>query len=248
VQTPQTSSSSSKVGNASDSLAFEALPEKVATNSPVLEDISFDGGGCSISQASASFMTDLLKGKTVIETQELFTLFHKLVTVGASMEEKGKALNAETIQPKISSKGRVILSNEDEACVNEKHYKANLEPKNDMQEKLGMIYNVFGNIHRFPSRVKCASLAWHTLMSALSSVIKASEQLGEQQLKPQVAPSASFMAAGNSPAVFFNERTYNIASRQQRHANNGRLLLSNSNKFVIENPEEVKYSVSLNYK
>lgn len=46
----------------------------------IIEDVSFQGAGCAISTASASLMTELLKGKTVAEAQALFEKFHKLVT------------------------------------------------------------------------------------------------------------------------------------------------------------------------
>ena len=46
----------------------------------VIEDVSFQGAGCSISTASASMMTDALRGKTVDEAKDLFDRFHRLVT------------------------------------------------------------------------------------------------------------------------------------------------------------------------
>jgi nitrogen fixation NifU-like protein len=87
-------------------------------------DISFEGKGCAISKASASVMTEVLKGKTQAETQELFSTFQKLV--------KGEE-NRET---------------------------------ND--EALGKLA-AFSGVHEFPTRVKCAILAWHTLRSALDA-------------------------------------------------------------------------------
>jgi nitrogen fixation NifU-like protein len=86
----------------------------------VIDDISFVGCGCAISQASASLMTDALQGKTVVEAKALFEQFHTLLT------------------------------HEDAACV------ANLD-------KLA----VFAGVREFPARVKCATLAWHTLDAAL---------------------------------------------------------------------------------
>jgi len=52
-----------------------------------IADISFDGSGCAISQASASLMTTLLKGKTVAEAQALYDDFHQIVTTGTAPEE-----------------------------------------------------------------------------------------------------------------------------------------------------------------
>ena len=90
-------------------------------------DASFQGSGCAISRASASLMTDAVKGKTRAEAESLFTTFHDLVT--------GK-LNAET----------------DAAA----------------KAALGSL-RALGGVARFPIRVKCASMAWHALRSALNA-------------------------------------------------------------------------------
>ncbi len=52
-----------------------------------IADISFDGAGCAISQASASLMTTQLKGKTAAEAQQLYDQFHHIVTTGEPPEE-----------------------------------------------------------------------------------------------------------------------------------------------------------------
>lgn len=52
-----------------------------------IADISFDGSGCAISQASASLMTTQVKGKTAAEAEEIFKEFHKIVTSGEAPEE-----------------------------------------------------------------------------------------------------------------------------------------------------------------
>lgn len=49
-----------------------------------IEDISFKGSGCAISTASASLMTEALKGKTVDEAQKLFESFHEVITSASS--------------------------------------------------------------------------------------------------------------------------------------------------------------------
>ncbi|PYX95591.1 MAG: SUF system NifU family Fe-S cluster assembly protein [Acidobacteria bacterium] len=87
-----------------------------------IRDISFQGSGCAISKASASMMTQSLKGKTKKEAEELFRKFHQVVT--------GKA----------SSNGNAT--------------------------ELGKLA-VFSGVSEFPVRVKCATLAWHTLQAAL---------------------------------------------------------------------------------
>ena len=89
----------------------------------LVQDVSFEGAGCSISTASASMMTDALKGKTTAEARALFERFHELVTADPS-------------------KAAVAAS------------------------ELGKLA-VFAGVHEFPMRVKCASLAWHTLKAAL---------------------------------------------------------------------------------
>jgi nitrogen fixation protein NifU and related proteins len=56
-----------------------------------IHDLSFEGTGCAISKASASMMTQSLKGKSAVEAEELFTRFHDLVTGrGGSADAVGK--------------------------------------------------------------------------------------------------------------------------------------------------------------
>ena len=50
------------------------------TENGVIEDVSFQGSGCAISTASASILTETLRGKTVAEAQEVFVAFHDMVT------------------------------------------------------------------------------------------------------------------------------------------------------------------------
>jgi nitrogen fixation NifU-like protein len=90
----------------------------------VVKDISFEGSGCAISTASASMMTESLRGKTQEEAEALFERFHNLVT--------GK--------PDESS---------------------------EMPE-LGKL-EAFSGVREYPVRVKCATLAWHTLRAALEN-------------------------------------------------------------------------------
>jgi nitrogen fixation NifU-like protein len=52
-----------------------------------IADISFDGSGCAISQASASLMTTQVKGKTTAEVEKLFNEFHDIVTTGNAPDE-----------------------------------------------------------------------------------------------------------------------------------------------------------------
>lgn len=55
-----------------------------------IENIAFEGSGCAISTASASLMTEALKGRTVEEARELFRGFHDLLTTGGDAEGLGK--------------------------------------------------------------------------------------------------------------------------------------------------------------
>ena len=88
----------------------------------VIDDISFEGAGCAISVASASLMTEQIKGKTEEEAAGLFEQFHQLVTA------------------------------DEEA------------PPNPALGKLAAL----AGVRAYPARVKCATLAWHTLGSALA--------------------------------------------------------------------------------
>jgi nitrogen fixation NifU-like protein len=90
-------------------------------------DVGFQGNGCAISTASASLMTQAVKGMRRDEVEQLFQRFHDLVTTDVSVDA---------------------------------------EP--DGVGKLA----VFAGVREFPVRVKCATLAWHTLRAALA---------GEQQ-------------------------------------------------------------------
>ncbi|MFQ5791500.1 MAG: Fe-S cluster assembly sulfur transfer protein SufU [Acidobacteriota bacterium] len=93
-----------------------------------IQDVGFQGTGCAISTASASMMTEILKGKTEEEVKILFRSFHQLVT--------GKSAAGEA------------------------------------PAKLGKLA-VFAGVQEFPVRVKCATLAWHTLQAALQNKTEA---------------------------------------------------------------------------
>ena len=62
-----------------------AAPEPGAAER--IAEITFDGSGCAISQASASLMTTQVKGKTAAEVEALFQEFHKIVTTGEAPDE-----------------------------------------------------------------------------------------------------------------------------------------------------------------
>jgi len=61
-------------------LCGDALVVYIKMNGDVIEDVSFQGSGCAISVASASLMTEALKGKTVSEAESIYDLVHKQMT------------------------------------------------------------------------------------------------------------------------------------------------------------------------
>jgi nitrogen fixation protein NifU and related proteins len=90
----------------------------------VITDVGFEGTGCAIFKASASLMTQALKGKTKAEAETLFDSVHKMLTGELDPSANGNQLG-----------------------------------------KLA----VFSGVCEFPVRVKCATLAWHTLKAALEA-------------------------------------------------------------------------------
>lgn len=86
----------------------------------VVADVSFVGHGCAISTASASLMTEAVKGRPVAEVEALFRDFHAMLTGG-------------------------------------------VHPERDFGK-----LEVLAGVKEFPARVKCATLAWHTLHNALN--------------------------------------------------------------------------------
>ena len=83
-----------------------------------IEDIRFKGSGCAISTASASLMTEAIKGKSKEEANAIYGKFHPMVTGEGKEGDLGKL-------------------------------------------------EVFSGVSQFPARVKCATLAWHTMRAAL---------------------------------------------------------------------------------
>ena len=104
-------------------LCGDKLSVSLKMDGDVITDVRFQGSGCAISRASASLMTDSVKGKSVQEVQRLFEQFHQMVT--------GKA---------------------DPAPI----------------DALGKL-KVFAGVREYPTRVKCATLAWHTLRAAVEA-------------------------------------------------------------------------------
>jgi len=88
----------------------------------IIDDIKFQGHGCAISTASASIMTEMLKGKSIKEAESIFNEVHDYIT-------------GEPVDTKAADLGKV---------------------------------QVLGGVRDFPSRVKCATLAWHTAHAAIT--------------------------------------------------------------------------------
>jgi nitrogen fixation NifU-like protein len=87
----------------------------------VIERASFQGSGCAISMASASLLTEAVKGKTIEQAQILFNNFHAMLVHADSQQD-------------YSSLGKLA---------------------------------VLSGVGEYPARVKCATLAWHTLIAAI---------------------------------------------------------------------------------
>lgn len=102
-------------------LCGDKLTVYLKLDGDVINDLSFLGVGCAISQASASLMTEAVRGKTVAEAHVLFSRFHAMLT-----------------------------QDEDEQFSD--------------VDKL----RVLAGVKAYPARVKCATLAWHTLEAALN--------------------------------------------------------------------------------
>ena len=113
-----------------------------------IADVSFKGIGCAISRASASIMTTMVQGRTIAESEELFERFHGLVTGRRDVPGDDTAGRRDAVPaspPLADAPGGARATDPGE---------------------LGSLA-VFSGVSRFPVRVKCASLSWHTLRSAL---------------------------------------------------------------------------------
>ena len=73
-------------------LCGDKLTLYIKVNNDIIEDVHFDGSGCAISVASASLMTEMMKGKTLTEAEALFERFHQLITSDEDLdiEDLGK--------------------------------------------------------------------------------------------------------------------------------------------------------------
>jgi nitrogen fixation NifU-like protein len=108
------------VGN--NPICGDRVTVHVSVQEGVVKEVGFEGEGCAISTASASLMTESVKGKRQEEVAEIFERFHELVTGTVDAEQA------------VADIGKLA---------------------------------VFAGVREFPMRVKCATLAWHTLRAAL---------------------------------------------------------------------------------
>jgi nitrogen fixation protein NifU and related proteins len=113
-----------RVAHGHNPLCGDKLVVSATVEGDVISDVKFEGSGCAISKASASLMTDAVKGHSVAEAHELFRRFHEMVTTD--------------VDPQVSA------------------------------DAVGKLV-VLAGVREFPVRVKCASLAWHTLEAALAN-------------------------------------------------------------------------------
>jgi nitrogen fixation NifU-like protein len=126
-----------KMAEGFNPLCGDRITLQLKMDNDVIQDAGFQGSGCAISTASASLMTESLKGRTRAEAERLFERFHEMLTgtgpVGAAQPELGKLA-------------------------------------------------VFSGVREYPVRVKCATLAWHTLRAALHRSETETPQVSTEQL------------------------------------------------------------------
>jgi nitrogen fixation protein NifU and related proteins len=103
-------------------LCGDRLTVYLRVENGLITDVSFQGSGCAISKASASLMTESIKGKSVADAGDLFNRFQQMITA----------------------------------------------PPDSPVDHLGKLTALAG-VRQFPIRVKCASLAWHTLRAAVDA-------------------------------------------------------------------------------
>jgi nitrogen fixation NifU-like protein len=119
------------VAHGNNPLCGDKVDVYVRLDGDCISDVSFEGSGCAISKASASLMTEAIKGRTVSEAEHLFARFQHMVTTapGDTADE-------------------------------------------DSMGKLAAL----AGVREFPIRVKCATLAWHTLKAALARSPRATSE------------------------------------------------------------------------
>jgi nitrogen fixation NifU-like protein len=110
-----------RVADGFNPLCGDKLTLYMKVKDGVIEDASFEGAGCAIAMASASLMTENIKGKPEAEALQLLDSIRLMVTGGTRKSDMGKL-------------------------------------------------EVLAGVHEYPQRVKCATLAWHTMKAALENI------------------------------------------------------------------------------
>jgi nitrogen fixation NifU-like protein len=103
-------------------LCGDHLTVYVRVDDEVIADVAFNGSGCAISKASASLMTEAVKGTSLDEARRLFSRFQRMITA--------------PVESPVGGLGKL---------------------------------EALAGVRQFPIRVKCASLAWHTLLAAIEA-------------------------------------------------------------------------------
>lgn len=114
-------------------LCGDKLSLHLKIENDIIKDAAFQGQGCAISTASASMMTEMLKGKDLAAAEKLFAYLHASCT--------GETASAEGL----------------------------------VEEDVERL-KALGGVRHYPMRVKCATLAWHTLQAALKNEQKVSTE------------------------------------------------------------------------
>lgn len=118
----RTIESADRIAQGNNPLCGDRITLYINLKDGLISDIAFQGAGCAISKASASLMTEILKGKPIEEAEKLFHTFQEMVT-------------QRDADPDLNTLGKLA---------------------------------VFSGIRDYPTRIKCATLAWHATHAALN--------------------------------------------------------------------------------
>ena len=117
-------------------LCGDVLTVFLSLDDGVITDVAFKGQGCAISMASASMMTEVLKGKSAAEAERLFDSFHRMCTEDGFDTAAAEGADSDDL------------------------------------DRL----SILSGVREFPIRVKCATLAWHTMTAAMAGEEEASTE------------------------------------------------------------------------
>jgi len=130
----------------------------LAMDGAVITDLKISGQGCSISQSSASMMSTAVKGKTLAQARSTIKAFRAMMSLhGQSLDGEGDAAGAGTTGPDDDERSGVEVAAAEGVALG------------DLEALQGVV--------KFPVRIKCATLSWHTLAQALD---QADQEAGQQ--------------------------------------------------------------------